>query len=56
MYSLIGTAKQNGLDPETYLRAVLERTADHPISRITELLPWNLILQPATVFRPSESN
>jgi transposase len=40
IYSLVGTAKLNGIDPETYLRDVLSRIAEHPIHRIGELLPW----------------
>ena len=40
-YTLIETAKLNGLDPEAYLRDVLTRLADHPTKRLAELLPWN---------------
>ena len=43
IYSLLGTANLNGLDPELYLRTVLERVADHPINRVQEFLPWNLV-------------
>ena len=45
MYSLLGTAKLNGINPEAYLRHVLERIADHPINRIDELLPWHVVKQ-----------
>jgi transposase len=41
-YTLIGTAKLNGLDPSFYLRNILARIAEHPINCITELLPWKL--------------
>jgi hypothetical protein len=44
IYSLIGTAKLNDIDPEACQRYVLERIADYPIKRIDELLPWNVAL------------
>jgi hypothetical protein len=33
----------NGIDPQRYLEYVLARIADHPINRIEELLPWNVL-------------
>ena len=42
MYSLIGSARINGIDPEAYLRYIITHIADHPVNRIGELLPWNI--------------
>jgi transposase len=41
MYSLIVTAKLNGIDPQAWLADVLRRIADHPASRLDQLLPWH---------------
>ncbi len=41
MYSLIVTAKLNDVDPRAWLADVLRRLADHPASRLHELLPWS---------------
>ena len=40
LYSLIITAKLNDIDPRAWLADVLRRIADHPASRLHELLPW----------------
>jgi hypothetical protein len=48
VYSLIGTAKLNGVNPQQYLQHVLERIADHPINRLEELLPWNVEINTST--------
>ena len=42
IYSLVGSAKLNGLDPQAYLRHVLTHIADHSSHQINELLPWNV--------------
>ena len=45
IYSLIGSAKLNGLDPETYLRFVIERIGDYRINKLDDLLPWHVAEQ-----------
>ena len=41
MYTLIATAKLNDINPQAWIADVLRRIADHPASRLTELLPWH---------------
>ena len=41
MYSLIGTARLNNIDPQAWLADVLGRIAETPASRLDDLLPWN---------------
>ena len=44
MYSLIGAAKLNGIEPETWLRHVISVINTWPANRMKELLPWNVTL------------
>jgi transposase len=41
MYTLIVTAKLNDINPQAWLANVLACIADHPASRLHELLPWH---------------
>ena len=41
-YTIIRTARLNGIEPEAYLRDVIARIGNHPINRLAELLPWNM--------------
>ena len=41
IYTLIATAKLNDINPQAWLADVLRRIADHPASRLHELLPWH---------------
>jgi transposase len=44
IYTLVASAKLNGLNPETYLKHILAKITDgHTINRIDELVPWRMI-------------
>jgi transposase len=45
MYSLLGTARLNGIEPYAYMRYVLAHIADHPVNRVDDFLPWNVASQ-----------
>ncbi len=53
LYTVLESAKLNGLDPQTWLTDVIDRMANgHPINRLAELLPWNW--QPKSSLSPPE--
>ncbi|EGI90646.1 putative transposase [Shigella boydii 5216-82] len=41
IYSLLVTCKQNEVEPEDWLREVIEKLNDWPSNQVHELLPWN---------------
>ena len=49
LYSITGTARLNGIDPKTYLTAVLKRINNTPINQVEQLLPWNIDLDLSAV-------
>jgi transposase len=56
MYTLIGTAKLNDIDPQAWLADVLERIASLPVSRLPELLPGAGARQPSNSLPPDPSH
>jgi transposase len=47
LYSLIGTCRLNGVDPEAWLRYVLGQIQGWPVNRVRDLLPWKANLTSA---------
>src|SRR4051812_22077063 len=41
IYTLMQTARLNGIDPQAWLADVPARLPAHPASRIADLLPWS---------------
>jgi len=52
VYSLVETAKLNGVNPQAYLREVISRIAGHPVNRLEPLLPWSLAAEIADARTP----
>ncbi len=44
IFTIIETAKMNGLNPWQYLRTVLANIQDYNSSKLADLLPWNIKL------------
>ena len=44
LYGLIGTCRLNSIDPEAYLRHILNVLPEWPSNRVGELLPWKVVL------------
>lgn len=55
IYSLIGTVKFNGVDPEAWLHHMLPHIADYPVNRVDELLPWRCAAQVASKSSSNDS-
>jgi len=55
LYSLLETAKLNGMNPESYLRDVLTVIADYPVNRVAELLPWHVQAKQKTLAQEAAS-
>jgi len=49
IYTLIGTAKLNDIDPQAWLADVLARINDHNVQHLDQLLPWNWNAIPTTL-------
>ena len=43
IYTVIETAKINGLNPEVYLKKILSKIQDYNSQKVADLLPWNII-------------
>ena len=56
--SLCTTCKELEINPEAYLRDVLDRISTHPASRIEELLPdrWKPLREASPTFAPASKS